>query len=323
MDRASNDIELLLLSARDVRAVLTPDRAFAALARAYRLAAGAPSARALGFEIAGGSLHIKAGGLPGTPRAFAAKINVNLPGNPARGMPTIQGVVLLVDTTTGRPLAAMDSRAITGIRTAAAAALAASHAAARHPRIAAIIGCGEQAGYVAAALRARFALDEIRAFDIDASRARDFARRLTRDGAKCVAAADIRAAVEGADICVTCTTATAPVLTGDLDLRFVAALGADNPKKREIDDAAMRRARVVADDPDACRAGGELSHRRGGPAPVALARLVAGGRFARATLRRPVIYDSTGSGMQDAAAAWSAFVHATKAGIGRRFDLGG
>jgi alanine dehydrogenase len=319
MDRASKNTELLLLSARDLRAVLTPDRAFAALARAYRLSAGTAPARALGFEIPNGSLHIKAGGLPGTPRAFAAKINVNLPGNPARGMPTIQGMVLLVDTATGKPLAAMDSRAITGIRTAASAALAASFAAARRPRSAAIIGCGEQAGYVADALRARFALDAFRVFDIDAARARAFALRTAR----CVAFAGIRAAVDGADICVTCTTATAPVLTGDLDLRFVAALGADNPKKRELDDATMRRARIVADDPDACRAGGELSHLRDGPTPIALAGLAAGKRFARATAQRPVIYDSTGSGLQDAAAAWTAFVHARREGIGTRFDLGG
>lgn len=326
MDRVSTrtpDTRLLLLGARDVRQVLTPDLAFAAVSRAYANANGAAPARALGFEIAGGSLHIKAGALPGSAGVFAAKINVNLPGNPARGLPTIQGVVLLVDTATGRPLAAMDSRAITGIRTAATAALAAHRAAARHPRRVAIVGCGEQAGYVADALRARFAIDAFRVFDIDRDRARAFARRLTRDGAACAAVKDVRDATEGADICVTCTTATAPVLTGDLDLRFVAALGADNPKKREIDDATMRRARIVADDPEACRAGGELSHVRDAPAPVALVDLVAGRRFARAAPGRPVIYDSTGSGLQDAAAAWAAYRAARRAGVGTRFDLGG
>lgn len=166
----------------------------------------------------------------------------------------------------------------------------------------------------------RAALAPDRAF---AALARDFARRLARQDTPCAATSDIRAAVDGADLCVTCTTATTPVLTGDLDLRFAAALGADNPKKREIDEATMRRARIVADDPEACRAGGELSHLRDGPTPLALAEMIAESRFARATSRRPVIYDSTGSDSQDAAAAWAAYVHAKRAGIGTRFDLGG
>ena len=86
--------------------------------------------RSLGFAIPGGSIHVKAGLLPGSHVAFAAKVNVNLPGNwRARRMPTIQGLVVLADATNGRPLAIIQLSALTAVRTAAAAALAAKYGA--------------------------------------------------------------------------------------------------------------------------------------------------------------------------------------------------
>src|SRR5262249_61316148 len=82
-----------------------------------------PAARAVGFDAPGGSFHAKVALYDaGRPR-FVAKINGNFPGNPSTsGLPTIQGVLVLADSTDGRPLAIMDSAAITAVRTAAASA---------------------------------------------------------------------------------------------------------------------------------------------------------------------------------------------------------
>jgi alanine dehydrogenase len=110
--------------------------------------------RSTGFIVNGGSIHVKSGLLAGSHLAFASKVNVNLPDNARlRGLPTIRGIVLVSDAKDGRPLAVMDSIALTGIRTAATAALAAQYRARRDSTRAAIVGCGAQAGYQLEATR--------------------------------------------------------------------------------------------------------------------------------------------------------------------------
>lgn len=328
----SGESDLILLSHRDVRRVLGPRAAVAALREAYAQLASHPDdqGRALGFVVAGGSIHVKAGLLPGSRRAFAAKVNVNLPDNPAsRGLPTIQGLVLLADARDGRPLAVIESTALTGIRTAAAAVLAAEFGARPGARRAAIVGCGAQAHFLIAAFRAGFALDDVRVFDIDRARAAAFAAAHGTPSRPVRAAPSVAEAVAGADICVTCTTSTTPVLDEGMKLDgcFVAAIGADNPKKHEIAPGLMRRAAILVDDLEACAAGGDLSHALGAGAVsraavrADLAALVAGHKTGRASPEELVIFDSTGSGVQDVAAAWAAYQEARRAGGGARITL--
>jgi ornithine cyclodeaminase/alanine dehydrogenase-like protein (mu-crystallin family) len=91
------------------------------------LALGAvPAPGILGMHGEGGSFHVKAAFLAAEERFFAAKVNANFPGNGARGLPTIQGAILLFDATDGKLLAVMDSMGITALRTAAASAVAPS-----------------------------------------------------------------------------------------------------------------------------------------------------------------------------------------------------
>src|SRR5262249_54238725 len=134
-----------------------------------------------------------------------------------------------------------------------------------------------------------------------------------------------------ADICVTCTTSKAPVLTEELALTgcFVAAVGADNPEKHEIAPALMRRARILVDDIEACASGGDLNHAlragavRKDQIHADLAELAAGRKHGRMTTDELVVFDSSGSGVQDVAAAWAAYQEASRTGIGVRFDLSG
>lgn len=323
---------IVLLSGRDLCRLMTPTASIAAIGSAYRDLAGdrADHGRSLGFAVARGSIHVKAGVLPGSRAAFAAKVNVNLPGNEARhGLPTIQGVVVLTDTTNGRPLAILESMVLTALRTAATAALAAAFGARPDARRAAIIGCGAQARYQLNALSTCFALDEVLVFDIDAAKADAFARASRGASLECRSVPSVGSAIRDADICITCTTSKVPVLTGDMDLRgcFVAAVGADNPEKHEIDPALMRRARILVDDLDACAAGGDLAHaiKAGAVSREAvhadLADLAAGSKSGRAAPDELVIFDSTGSGVQDVALAWAAYRAAVAANVGATFDL--
>jgi alanine dehydrogenase len=159
-------------------------------------------------------------------------------------------------------LALMESMTLTGIRTAATAALAAQYGARRESKRAAIIGSGAQAKYQFEAMRAVFALQTVRVFDIDASRAKAFAAACSTPACLVEATSNMRDAVTDADICITCTTSRTPVLTEDFHLKgcFVAAVGADNPEKHEIAPALMRGARILVDDVEACASGGDLNH---------------------------------------------------------------
>jgi len=171
----------------------------------------------------------------------------------------------------------------------------------------------------------------VRVFDIDSARAEAFARANSTAACSVAPAPSVREAVSDVDICITCTTSKSPILTDDLDLRgcFVAAIGADNPDKQEIAPAVLRRARVLVDDLEACASGGDLNHalRAGAMSKdqvhAELAELAAGRKRGRMTEDELVIFDSSGSGVQDVAAAWVAYREARRTGIGGRFDLSG
>src|SRR5918995_295895 len=111
---------MLVLSRSDVLELLTLTACIDAVERAFRLHADGRTLGpgVLGVHATDGGFHIKAAGLLGERSYFAAKTNANFPDNPRRhGRPTIQGIVLLADATTGEPLAVMDSASVTALRT--------------------------------------------------------------------------------------------------------------------------------------------------------------------------------------------------------------
>jgi alanine dehydrogenase len=310
---------LLMLGAAELERVLTPARCLAALEEAYRelYAAPADGGRSLGFQVADGKFHVKAGLTPPTHRYFAAKINANFTANPGRaGLPTIQGVIVLCDGTDGRPVAILQSGELTGRRTAAATAMAAKHGAWRQSTRLAQIGCGAQSRYLVQAVTGVLPIECITAVDIDADKAAAFAAWATETlGIKARVGGDIADAVAGSDIIVTCTTGAKPVIFRDFVPKgcFIAAVGADNPDKQELDAGVFTGARILVDDIGQCAEGGDLAHAiRAGTATVgdvaaSLADLAGGAALGRTEDDEVVIFDSTGVGVQDVAAAAAAF----------------
>jgi ornithine cyclodeaminase/alanine dehydrogenase-like protein (mu-crystallin family) len=306
----------LFLGARLVSRVLTTRACIDAIARTLRAhdTGRNPGPVSAGLALPDGSVHAKLAAIEEDGRTFVVvKANVNLPGNPGRHRrPTIQGALILFDGQDGRPLALMDSIVLTSIRTAAVAALAADHLALPNARAITIVGCGEQGE---AQLRAMAVVRDLRvAFtvDSDAPKAAAFAERMARElGMRVEASTNLSAAVGNSDICVTCTTSqTALLHAADLHPGlFIAAVGADNPAKQEIDVGAMARSRVVVDSLTACAAGGDLHHaiKAGAMTEDAvrgeLSAIVAGRVPGRTSRDEVFIFDSTGTAIQDAAAA--------------------
>src|ERR1041384_8247892 len=136
----------LLLTRKDVSELLTLKDCVQAVEQAFRLhgEGRAPAPGVLGMHAQSGGFHIKTGILPLRRNYFAAKANANFPGNPASGLPTIQGIILLFDADDGQILAVMDSMEITTLRTGAATAVAAKYLARKDSRTATVCGCGTQ-----------------------------------------------------------------------------------------------------------------------------------------------------------------------------------
>ena len=319
----------LLLTRSDVAAVVDTDSCIAAVEDAFRAHAEgrARGPASLGVVTDDGSFHVKAAGLRDGSGYFAAKTNANFPGNPARhGLPTIQGVVVLCDDQTGRLLAVMDSMEITVLRTAAATAVAAKYLARSDSEVLTLCGCGAQATAQIRALRRVLPLKRVLAFDPDPRRIDGLAREIARDSDMTVeAGSDLPAALHKSDIAVTCTPSHIPFLKRD-EIRpgtFVAAVGADNPDKSEIEPALMAAATVVVDILDQCAVSGDLHHAieacimTRADVHAELADLVTGRKPGRQRRDEITLFDSCGTALQDVAAARLAYERALAMGRGQ------
>jgi alanine dehydrogenase len=321
----------LILSRSDVQRLLTPDACISAVEDAFRRHAlgEVPDPAVLGFHAEDGGFHVKAGLLTLDRPYFAAKVTANFPRNGARhGLPTIQGVVILSDASNGRPVALMDSMALTALRTAAATAVAAKHLARERCEVALVCGCGAQAREQVRALLQVRSPELIRVYDIDGGKASAFARALQDElRIRVMAVTDLAAAVAASDIVITCTTASRFFITREMvgPGTFVAGVGADNENKQELDPALLAHATVVTDLTDQCSAIGDLHHAILAGAMSAsgvhaqLGELVAGIKPGRRSDGEITVFDSTGTALQDVAAAAAVYARACEAGQSTRF----
>lgn len=330
----SSNRETLLLTQSDVAALLTMDECIAAVETAFRAygegRAGAPGI--LGMHAGRGGFHIKAGFLNAGRSYFAAKLNANFPENPARfQMPTIQGAVVLCDADNGFPLAIMDSIEITSRRTAAATAVAATYLARPDAHVATVCGAGIQGRVQIQALARVRELTHVFVLDKDDARARQLASALGSEiSAHVTAVTDLAEAVRRSDLCVTCTTARGFFLRKEMVSpgTFVAAVGADNPEKQEIDPELLASGMLVVDLLDQCATIGDLHHAlAAGVMTIAdvhaeLGEVVAGKKPGRTSPDEITIFDSTGMALQDVAAAAAVYTSACAAGRGLRVVLG-
>jgi ornithine cyclodeaminase/alanine dehydrogenase-like protein (mu-crystallin family) len=318
----------LVLSRSDVSGLLTLPDCIDAVEQAFRLHAEGRTLRpgVLGVPARGGGFHIKAAGLVGERSYFAAKTNANFPDNPTlRGLPTIQGTLVLADADNGLPLAVMDSGSVTALRTGAATAVAARRLARPDARTITIVGCGVQGAVQLAALAAVLPLERAWAVDVDPSRAHALAARaMATLGLRAEVASDLRGAVRQSDVCVTCTPGRRVILShGDVPAgAFVAAVGADSHGKQELDAALVASATLVVDVLEQCAEIGELQHAlaaglmRRDQVHAELADVVVGRRPGRTRDDEVIVFDSTGTALQDAAAAVAVYRSARASGRG-------
>jgi thiomorpholine-carboxylate dehydrogenase len=227
---------------------------------------------------------------------MGAKMVTFYPGNADHGKHTHLAMIHLFRADTGEPLAVMDGRLITEMRTAAVSAVAVDVLTPPDVRVLAILGSGVQARSHARALSKVRSFREIRV----CSRTRDHAERFAQEiGGIATTAED---AVTGADVVLTLTSSPVPVLSGKWLKKdaMVCAVGAVTPDRRELDDEAMRGAVVVESRDAAMREPGDIL-LSGARVAAELGELLNGALIERNNL--PVVFKSVGIAVEDIASA--------------------
>jgi ornithine cyclodeaminase/alanine dehydrogenase-like protein (mu-crystallin family) len=325
--------ELIVLSRRDVAQLMDFAGYVDAVEAAFRaaVAGNALAPPAAAFHLPQGSFHAKAAALMAAePAVMAIKLNGNFPGNPlAHGLPTVQGIIYLADAANGRPLALMDSIEVTINRTGAATTLAARHLARSDSRVATICGAGVQGRIQLRALAAALPLARVHVWDLRPEAARAMTEEL-REGVEFdLRAADSLAVVAESDVVVTCTSARKAFLGPELVRpgTFIAAVGADNSDKQEIDPRLYAASLAVVDSLEQAVEIGDLHHAIEAGAITAnhvhatLGEVLTGRRPGRPSRDAITLFDSTGMGLQDVAAAADIYRRALQAGVGTRLSL--
>ena len=232
-----------------------------------------------------------------TPDGLGQKVVTFYPPNATKGIHTHMALIILNDRETGAPLAVMDGRLITEMRTAAVSAAATKLLAPKDSKTLAILGSGVQARSHFEALRLVRQFNEIRAWSPNKSHAEQFAKEI---GARSTSAEE---AVRGADVVVTVTSSKTPVLRGAWlkPGSHVNAVGACRPDWRELDDDAIRNSVVFVDSHEAAMKESGDVILSSAKIHAELGEALAGKIDSRAS--KTTIFKSLGMAVEDIAAA--------------------
>jgi ornithine cyclodeaminase/alanine dehydrogenase-like protein (mu-crystallin family) len=320
---------LLYLSRADVRRALPMPAAIAAMKEALiDLGAGGvtmPPRTKMSLPGGAGAVLL----MPSSSaleKKMAVKFLTQFPGNRSVGLPLIQALVILADAADGRPLAILDGRALTSLRTGAIAGLATAALARAESSVAAVFGAGTQARALLEAVASVREIHDARIFDTVPGAAAEMASEMGASlGLALTAAVDPAAALRGADIVCTATTAKAPVFE-DRDLEpgsHINAVGVFQPEFAEIPPETVQRARVVVDQREAAfEEAGDLLRPFAagligrGHFSTELGEILAGKAPGRRGPLEITLFKSVGLAVQDLYAASRAYASALRLGIG-------
>ena len=304
-----------VLTRSDVAELLDLETCISAVEDAFRLheQGSVLHPGVLSTHAPNGAFHVKAAGMQSNSLYYAAKINANYPQNTNRfGLPTIQGIILLCDAQNGYPLAVMDSIEITILRTGAATAVAAKYLAAPDSSTALIWGCGNQGRIQLKSIAKVISLNRVFAYDADANALKTFVADLSEElQVEVIPTLDPLSAARLSQICVTCTPSRTPLIGVEnlSEGAFIAGVGADNPQKQELAPELFSHSKIVVDLLEQCLVLGDLHHAvekgivQREDVYAELGEIVCGKKKGRESDEEIIIFDSTGTALQDVAAA--------------------
>jgi ornithine cyclodeaminase len=321
------EADLRKIVSLDLDAIACVEAAFEALATK---AVAMPPILRLDIPEYRGEVDVKTAHVPGID-CFAIKISPGFFDNPKLGLPSVNGMMVLLNSRTGLVEALLlDNGYLTDVRTAAAGAVAAKHLSRPESSIAAIFGAGVQARLQLEALTLVRPIKQARIWARDIDKARQVAGQLTEKlGIAVIAAVDPEMAVRDADIIVTTTPSSEPILQASWlqPGQHVTAMGSDAEHKNELDPAIIVKADLyIADSLNQTRRLGELHHaiEVGLVKPdrvfSELGEVIAGLAKGRPSREAITLADLTGTGVQDTAIATLARDRARQSNAGTNFE---
>lgn len=331
-------MRIRLVSADELERAIPMPRAVEAMARAFSALSSGEARVPLRIHMEGGGVttlampaYLPEGG--GFPEALSVKVVTVSGENRARGLPSVQALVLVFHPQTGVPLALVEGGALTALRTGAASGLATQLMANPNASVLAVFGAGVQARTQVEAIHAVRPLTSLRIVSRGGESARVMARELKDAGcAFRVEAVDSPIeALKGADLVATATDSAVPVFPGEVVEAgtHVNAVGAYTPAMREVDGVLVGRSRVVVDSREGALAeAGDLTGAfeagEASPSVVVgeLGEVVAGRSIvARTSPTDITLFKSVGSGAQDAVIAGLLIQALERGEVGREVEL--
>lgn len=261
---------------------------------------------------------------------LGAKVVSAFHDNPARGLPMITGFYVLCDAETGRLIALMDATFLTGIRTAAASAVATKYLARKDAKVLGIIGTGVQGRFHVDAIMAVRPIERIVVYNRTPERGRAFSDELASRGMSCRLVETAGDCAAEADVLAVCTSSKTPLFDGGLVRpgTHVNAVGVYTADSQELDAGLIRRARVFVDTYEGAfeEAGDIIVPLRSGDISrdhirAELTELVTGRKEGRTGESEITVFKSVGYAMEDAVTARLAYERAADSGVGATFDL--
>lgn len=319
-------MQIRILSADDVKKVLSMTKAIGAMSSAYGQLSSGQAKVPIRSQIStdkGDTLFMPA--YLSETHDLGIKVVSIYGDNPSKGLPRITATVLVIDPETGLPKAFMDGSSLTAIRTGAGGGLAAELLSRKNSETVALFGAGIQAR---TQLQAVMAVRKIRYVYI-ISQTRTSAQRFAEEIATWSYTPIVdttttpKEAVCNADIVITATTSSTPLFDGN-DLKpgtHITAIGSYTPEKREVDSITAQRARIIVDSREACliEAGDILIP--GVEIDAEIGEIVNGDKSARQSDDEITLFKSVGIAVQDIASASIILNEAEALGLGRLLDI--
>ncbi|MEM2978274.1 MAG: alanine dehydrogenase [Candidatus Hadarchaeales archaeon] len=326
-------MRVLLLREKEIEELLSMRETIAAVEEAFRQKGEGkvqmPPKSYIFFPRYEGDFRVMPAYLEAGEEAGVKVVNVH-PENPKRGLPSIMATILLLDPSTGVPLALMGGTLITALRTGAAGGVAARYLARKDSKVVGMVGAGVQARAQLRALREVLEVEKVRVVSAHPSETRKYAEEVRKEhGIEVEEVKGVEEAVRGSDIVVTTTPSRVPLVRSEWvsEGTHLNAIGADAPGKQEMEPELLRRAKVVVDDLEQALHSGEVNVPfskglfRREDIYGELGEIVVGKKPGRTSPSEITLFDSTGLAIQDITVAWMVYRKASRLGKGEEIEL--
>ncbi|NAY81577.1 MAG: alanine dehydrogenase [Thaumarchaeota archaeon] len=325
-------MEILFLSQNDVNELVSMAEVTKAVEEAFREKSKGnvemPPKTYVFFKEFEGDFRVMPAYIKSLKAAGVKVVNVHVK-NREKGLPTVMATILLLSPETGQPLAVMDGTLLTSMRTGAAGGIAAKYLAKKGSKKVAFVGAGTQARYQLLGLKEFFTGLKGKAYDISKDSLESFLQFAKSNDFELNAADNVKECVSDADIIVTTTPATKPVVMHEWvpEGSHINAIGADAPGKEELDPQILLKARIIVDDMEQAIHSGEvnvpISKGLLKPQQIVgeLGDVLEGKIKGRTSDKDITIFDSTGLAIQDIASANVVYTKAKKVSKGSLLKL--